>query len=173
MTVRDQVLAELARATLTTIGIAAALSISTSAVRRALLALVEAGDAEICGHQAAAPSARGPGGRPWTVYGITPAGRAKLAAMPQVQLAACQHKDFNASVRVNRLEDTGQFIADLGIACRHCGQPFEFVGMAPGLSFSGPAVSIDGTEAHLPLSPKGARPNPFQQMQHGVTRFNS
>lgn len=88
-------------------------------------------------------------------------------------MTGCQHMQFKASVNVNRLEDVGKFTADVTIECSDCGLPFEFLGMEPGSSFTHPRVSIDGTEARMPIGPRGAQPNPFQQMAHGIKRFDS
>lgn len=85
----------------------------------------------------------------------------------------CQHMDFKALVTVSRLEDIGQFMADVTIECSECGLPFEFLGMEPGSSFTHPRVSIDGAEARMPIAPRGAQPNPFQQMAYGIKRLDS
>lgn len=79
----------------------------------------------------------------------------------------CEHKDFNAKVAVNRLEDSGKFNADVAISCSQCGLPFQFLGLTAGLNLSGAAVSIDGLEARLAICPQGAQQSPIQQMMHG------
>lgn len=81
--------------------------------------------------------------------------------------------DFKALVQVNRLEDVGKFTADITIECAECGLPFEFLGLEPGSSFSHPTVSLGGDEARMPIAPRGAQPNPFQQMAYGIKRFDS
>lgn len=91
-------------------------------------------------------------------------------------MSECEHKEFEASVNVNRLEDTkpdwarpvtvrldgvtvnrledvGQFAADIHIQCRDCGMQFRFLGMRSGLHPEFPTVSVDGTEARLPIAP--------------------
>ena len=74
-------------------------------------------------------------------------------------MSECEHNDFEAPVIVNRLEDvpggkiTG-FAADVHIKCRECGKPFRFLGMPGGLHFGYPTVSVDGTEARLPIAPE-------------------
>ena len=65
----------------------------------------------------------------------------------------CNHEDFKANVDVNRMEDSGRFIADIRVECTQCGTPFHFVGVNYGLSFSRPALSADGCELHIPLMP--------------------
>lgn len=65
----------------------------------------------------------------------------------------CEHKQFSATVAVNRMEDTGRFIADVKIGCVECGLAFEFIGPAAGIAWDRPTVSIDGTEMHVPIEP--------------------
>lgn len=79
MKTRHQVLAALAQTSLTTGGITSALGISSSAARRALGALIDAGQATECGTSPASPSDLWRGGRHKKVYTITPAGRAHLS----------------------------------------------------------------------------------------------
>ncbi len=68
----------------------------------------------------------------------------------------CKHENFSANVRVNRLEDTGCFSADITIKCDECGEPFRFIGLACGLDPNTPMVSVDGTEARMPIGPSKA-----------------
>jgi len=84
----------------------------------------------------------------------------------------CDHKEFNALVNVMRLEDTGQFMAEITIECRGCGIPMQFIGLEPGLDMGGPTVSVDGLEARLAICPKGSKPNPMQRMAYGINRFD-
>lgn len=51
---------------------------------------------------------------------------------PKQKPRPCQHKDFRANVAVNRLEDTGRFMADVTINCSQYGLPFLFLGLEPG-----------------------------------------
>lgn len=64
---------------------------------------------------------------------------------------SCKHEDFLAHVRVNRLEDSGRFSADVTIKCVQCGTPFRFLGLPAGLDLNGATVSADGTEARLAI----------------------
>jgi len=66
----------------------------------------------------------------------------------------CQHSQFDASVKVNRLEDQKAFNAEVGIQCKECGTPFRFLGLKSGLDLSGARVSPDGIEARLAICPK-------------------
>lgn len=85
---------------------------------------------------------------------------------------ACEHEDFHAHVAVARLEDSGNFMADVTIKCSVCDLPFQFVGLEPGLNMAGATVSVDGLEARLAICPQGARPNPMQVMGFGVRKFD-
>ncbi len=85
----------------------------------------------------------------------------------------CEHRNFSAKVKVARLEDTRQFMAEITIGCADCGQPFQFLGLEPGIDTQGARVSIDGIEANIAICPVGARPNPLQRMATNITRFDS
>lgn len=76
----------------------------------------------------------------------------------------CEHFNFDASVRVARLEDIGRFMAEVRIVCKDCGVPMQFMGLPTGLNFGGPTVSLDGLEANLAIYPEGQRPNPLQEL---------
>ena len=69
----------------------------------------------------------------------------------------CEHKSFSCEICVNRLEDTKpmRFCADGRIKCEDCGLPFRFIGLPAGLDLNGASVSVDATEAHLAIAPKG------------------
>lgn len=76
----------------------------------------------------------------------------------------CEHKEFDASVRVARIEDKGRFLAEVRITCRDCGTPMQFMGLKPGLDYNGATVSLDGLEANIGIHPQGVAPNPLQQL---------
>ncbi len=65
----------------------------------------------------------------------------------------CTHKEFEASVAVNRIEDIGRFAADVRIVCCECKTPFYFLGLPGGIHIDHPTVSVDATEARLPIAP--------------------
>lgn len=67
----------------------------------------------------------------------------------------CSHEQFAAAVDVNRMEDTGRFIADVRIHCVQCGEPFRFIGVGAGIAWDRPACSIDEIELHAPIEPQG------------------
>lgn len=66
----------------------------------------------------------------------------------------CPHMNFQAFVTVNRLEDSGQFSADIRIKCQECNEPFRFIGVPAGSSYERPMVSIDGLEMRAPIEPE-------------------
>jgi len=68
---------------------------------------------------------------------------------------ACPHENFHAEVVVNRLEDTGKFAAHIRIWCKHCDEPFVFLGDLPiGLDLSGVATSLDSRELRCGIYPE-------------------
>lgn len=79
-------------------------------------------------------------------------------------MESCKHMNFEADVQVARIEDQGRFVAEIHIRCRDCGTPFQFMGLKPGFDFDGATVSLDGLEANIGIHPRGARPNPMQEM---------
>lgn len=79
-------------------------------------------------------------------------------------MTACPHMNFDATVTVNRLEDSGRFIADVMIKCLDCGEPFQFLGLEPGVRLSGAAVSLTGLEAHLSILPDSQTMSPMKRM---------
>lgn len=84
----------------------------------------------------------------------------------------CKHHEFSASVKVARLEDTGRFMAEVTVRCSECGEPFQFLGLEPGVHLDGARVSIDGLEANLAICPASAKPSPLQRMATGFTVKN-
>ncbi len=96
--------------------------------------------------------------RPRNKYGLTAKGYAYLQPVLAKKPLRCDHPEFQASVNVNRIVDAGAFSADVRITCKTCGTEFEFGGMQRGHSPSAPMVSFDGTEARLPIAPRGSWP---------------
>ena len=72
----------------------------------------------------------------------------------------CKHEAFQANVEVSRLEDIGQFTADVTVWCAHCGVRFKFLGMKSGLDLRGACVSHDGLEARLSIAPADEKLKP-------------
>jgi hypothetical protein len=73
-------------------------------------------------------------------------------------MSDCQHEDFQANVGVHRLTrgDDGPvyaWIADVEVKCSQCGLPFEFPGLANGISSTEARVSINGQKMSVPLKP--------------------
>lgn len=73
----------------------------------------------------------------------------------------CKHENFHATVSVGRLaaDESGEkivgFTADIKVHCVDCETPFEFLGLPMGYSPVQPMCSVDGTEARMPLKPRG------------------
>ena len=76
----------------------------------------------------------------------------------------CDHQNFDADVKVARIEDKGRFMAEIKITCKDCGTPMQFMGLEPGLNFDGATVSLDGLEMNIGIHPNGHRPNPMQKL---------
>lgn len=74
----------------------------------------------------------------------------------------CEHKNFEADVTVNRIEDIGRFMADVRVRCVDCGTPFRFVGLPAGMDYNSPTVSVDATEGRFPIAPKGEVPSELE-----------
>jgi hypothetical protein len=72
----------------------------------------------------------------------------------------CEHKEFAASVKVERIEDIGRFAADITINCSECGEPFRFLGLPIGLNLNGATVSFDLVKEQYKII-------------HGVQGFNT
>lgn len=70
-------------------------------------------------------------------------------------MSDCEHEEFDASVHVNRLEDTGRFMADIEICCKNCGVPMVFLGAPRGLDMNGLATDTDGIELRAAIHPEG------------------
>lgn len=87
-------------------------------------------------------------------------------------MTSCVHPRFEAKVEVTRLEDVGRYTADVTVRCGMCYLPFQFLGLDAGSKPDGAAVSVDGLEARLAISPQGAVPNPLQRMFHGAEKFD-
>lgn len=86
---------------------------------------------------------------------------------------SCTHHNFDAAVKVARLEDSGRFMAEVTIHCVDCKTPFQFMGLEPGVDLDGARVSIDGLEANIAICPQGAKPSPMQRMAFNITGFSA
>ena len=67
--------------------------------------------------------------------------------------ADCEHPTFRARVDVARLLDAGAFMAEITVQCDVCGVPMRFKGLAAGLSYESPRVSITSEELRAPIEP--------------------
>jgi len=83
----------------------------------------------------------------------------------------CEHLNFAAQVNVARLTDgddgpvTG-YSADVEIICADCREQFVFIGLPGGYSPTEPMVSVDMTEARLPIRPSSEAKNPMLPRLH-------
>lgn len=80
----------------------------------------------------------------------------------------CKHMQFDSKVMINRLEDTGRFVAEVTITCVECKLPFRFMGLPIGLDLNGATVNHDSTEARLSMLPAD---QPMSLIDEGVTGF--
>lgn len=85
----------------------------------------------------------------------------------------CQHHEFNASVAVARLEDSGRFMAEIRVSCKQCGTPFQFLGLDPGVDLNGARCSIDALEAHIAIAPQGRAISPLQNIVMSINGHNA
>jgi hypothetical protein len=81
----------------------------------------------------------------------------------------CTHDSFQANVTVNKLEDSGNFSADVKINCAECGEVFRFLGLPVGMDLNGASVSADGTEARLAIGTDKTVANIFEKGCTGFT----
>ena len=82
-------------------------------------------------------------------------------------MIVCKHETFSANVAVNRLEDSGRFLAEITVSCSQCEMPFRFLGLTIGLDTAGARISPSGTEARIAIAPLGEE----QPDYSGVTGF--
>lgn len=55
-------------------------------------------------------------------------------------------------------------MAEITVRCDDCGEPFQFLGLEPGLDMAGARVSIDGLEANMAIAPSSQVMSPLQRM---------
>ncbi len=72
---------------------------------------------------------------------------------------SCKHEAFGCNCKVARMEDrqgaVGEFMLEVTVTCAQCGEPFRFLGLPAGLSFTRPTVGITGIELNIPIEPQG------------------
>lgn len=84
---------------------------------------------------------------------------------------SCLHnKNHDAVVKVNFMEDTREFIAELSIKCADCGCAFQFIGLSLGLNMRGATMGVDGQVANLAMAPVGWEPHPLKALAFGVKK---
>lgn len=77
---------------------------------------------------------------------------------------ACEHREFEALVGVNRLTESAGgpvvgYSAEIRVSCTECGEPFRWTGLQAGVSPTGPRCSVDETVLAAPLRPASADPD--------------
>lgn len=78
-------------------------------------------------------------------------------------MTRCTHNvAHTVDVKINYMEDTGQFMADVSIRCAQCGQPFRFLGLPLGLNMGGATMDIDGLQARLAVAPADRTMHPME-----------
>ena len=87
--------------------------------------------------------------------------------------ATCEHFNFGAHVKVNRLskEEGGPitgYTAEITVECVDCGTSFQFLGLPPGYDTQGATVSIDAKQANLALAPEGAVMSPLDRILYTI-----
>ncbi len=70
-------------------------------------------------------------------------------------MSHCEHKEFEATVEVNRLEDIGRFTADVVVWCKKCRVKMSWLGLPRGVDLNGAATNTDGTELRAAIHPVG------------------
>jgi hypothetical protein len=86
----------------------------------------------------------------------------------------CAHENFSTKVGIHRMSaveggPVTNFTADIAIHCVDCNMPFEFIGVAVGLSGAQPMTSVDGQELRAPIKPAGSiKPPAYPGFRVGV-----
>lgn len=75
---------------------------------------------------------------------------------------ACPHETFQVDATVNRITDgdfgpVSGYIVDVAVRCVDCNEPFQFLGISPGVDPTEPRASVDSLEARLPIRPASDR----------------
>lgn len=78
-----------------------------------------------------------------------------METLPNDAALACEHKDFDAFVAVNRIT-AGEggavytYNVNVRVNCRECGTPLSFEGLPRGVNLQEPVAGAFGIEARLP-----------------------
>lgn len=77
---------------------------------------------------------------------------------------ACPHDDFEVHANVNVFRETDDatphaYMCDLRVKCAQCGEPMRWMGVAAGLSWQTPMVSVDEFELRAPIRPASSDPD--------------
>lgn len=77
-----------------------------------------------------------------------------------IEIPECEHLEFEVQamvVRVTKVEG-GPVVAydtTITVCCAKCRQPFRWIGLPAGSSYSAPMTSVDGRELRAPIAPIG------------------
>ena len=77
----------------------------------------------------------------------------------------CRHARHRVDADVHFFEDTGLWSLELKLSCEECGEPFRFLGLPAGISFTEPMIGVDGLELRVPVEPQGEprlEPGPYR-----------
>jgi len=85
---------------------------------------------------------------------------------------ACFHGRTETSCLITYLEDSGQFMADFGVTCVECGEPFEFIGLPMGLNLFGATTDLTRTELRVAIVPTSKSKNPIKSLGFLGFSFN-
>ncbi|MBB3453904.1 hypothetical protein FHT86_002160 [Rhizobium sp. BK313] len=55
-------------------------------------------------------------------------------------------------------------MAEINVECADCKEPFQFIGLPPGLNLNGATVSINGLQANMAIGPNSQIMSPLQRM---------
>lgn len=89
-------------------------------------------------------------------------GKCLACGEPIVQkpLWDCEHEAADAVVRFVNLDKGKNFMAEISLQCSQCGIHFAFMGLPTGVNMGGAAMSPDGLEARLAITPVLRSPSP-------------
>jgi hypothetical protein len=73
-------------------------------------------------------------------------------------MSGCLHEDFDARVEVTRIANDptrppDAYMADIEIKCAVCGERFYWPGLAAGMNYNRPMVSVNGFQLRAPIRP--------------------
>lgn len=70
-----------------------------------------------------------------------------------IDSVTCPHENFHADMKCIRIEDRGEFVAEISVRCVQCDTAFRFTGLPTMITTQQPCVSTFGDTASLPMMP--------------------